>query len=170
MIHRMRILNIEYSSVTFLCPCIVHLSHSTIFQLYIGCTLICRRTEEVGLSNIGIPRHGQYRTHQWSKNFSVSNTKFAQCKNCPDRLEDSRKGEETADSLSNRVFDREPHYDRDARPDQTRPDQTRPDQIHHHCSQWYPLWGFKLMTIWNLSSDPWPNETSDFCWQQTFHK
>ena len=52
----------------------------------------------------------------------VSNTKFAQCKNCPDRLEDSRKGEETADSLSNRVFDREPHYDRDARQDQTRPD------------------------------------------------
>ena len=43
--------------------------------------------------------------------------------NCPDRLEDSRKGEETADSLSNRVFDREPHSDRDAKPDQTRPDQ-----------------------------------------------
>ena len=94
--------------------------------------------------------------------------------NCPDRLEDSRKGEETADSLSNRVFDREPHSDRDAtRPDQTRPENQQRDlafkrSIHHHCSQWYPLWGFELMTICHLTSDPWPNETSDFYSQQSF--
>ena len=61
---------------------------------------------------------------------------------------------------------------------QTRPDQTRPENqqrdlafkrsIHHHCSQWYPLWGFELMTICHLTSDPWPNETSDFYSQQSF--
>ena len=93
--------------------------------------------------------------------------------NCPDRLEDSRKGEETADSLSNRVFDREPHSDRDAKPDQTRPENQQRDlafkrSIHHHCSQWYPLWGFELMTICHLTSDPWPNETSEFYSQQSF--
>ena len=62
--------------------------------------------------------------------FLVSYTTFAGCKTCPDRLEDSRKGEEAADSLSNRVFDREPHYDRDAKPDQTRYTTIFPNDIH----------------------------------------
>ena len=81
---------------------------------------------------------------------------------CPDRLEDSRKGEETADSLSNRVFDREPHSDRDAKPDQTRPENQQRDlafkrSIHHHCSQCG-------------DSNSWPYATSPVILGQTKHQ